>query len=564
MKCDDIIEKLEEYYLDTLKPIEKSAIESHLRECKKCQSEFAQVEKLIWYLDKFKEDVIIDGKETKVRKFIPNVKWLSLATAASILLSILVYLLLIKGEDFVMNGNATIQRGQSKFSIAQVNNLKVGDHIFAESDSLLLVNGCHKISIEKGTVLQILGEKSIALNSGKILCEIQKGGEGFPIKTPLGIVEVIGTKFIVEVFRKEEDMNKLTSFGIGTLVGVTVVSGYVYFTKDDTKITLKPGESIIAEKDKELLRTSTEKLKRLAESENKLSESERENSDLKAKIYELESKNTDLMAKVKSLEQLIKPPTDTTHKEESKEAKIERLLKNVDWGKIGKALYDAKGKITPELVKEFLPHLSTMAELQKLLGIPNMYAILNHEQTLKYVIPNYLKSTGKELTDEQKTKFNELLDSLWKEHQKVIQESDISYEIYKKWSEANEQLDTKTKEILGDKSYEMIKDSYLLHISYSTYPTLDTTHNYVGISDVSEIVNKWIKAYGLDDGFKSLLEPIASDLVKEDGIKGCGNVEPYIKATKKILQTINLNEEQTKKVKQSLIFFFYGTIKKSE
>lgn len=63
MKCDDIIEKLEEYYLDTLKPIEKSAIESHLRECKKCQSEFAQVEKLIWYLDKFKEDVIIDGKE---------------------------------------------------------------------------------------------------------------------------------------------------------------------------------------------------------------------------------------------------------------------------------------------------------------------------------------------------------------------------------------------------------------------------------------------------------------------------------------------------------------------
>ncbi len=112
---------------------------------------------------------------------------------------------------FIVEGGGPVQHGSTLRTTDEKANLCLG--------------GYAMIEIAPRSVLAIIGNRNaegVMLEQGKVYCEVESGkGRSFDVRTGLGTVSVLGTKFTVQV--KEDEM-KVREMVVKVIVGMVLVT----------------------------------------------------------------------------------------------------------------------------------------------------------------------------------------------------------------------------------------------------------------------------------------------------------------------------------------------------
>lgn len=254
------------YYVYGLaEPDERGEIERHLVACAECTGKVHQLEtekpKILAAIGQSPVPPGLEATVLALLKSAPvsampsrNRAWLAIpaSLAAALFLG---FLLLVPSSprNRIERGTVACRRGERWVASAAGTVLRSGDRLRADGPDtawLALEDGS-RISLTPGTTLEFHGGRGenpiLSLVEGSARCTVEKGERSFSLSTPSGMVTVLGTEFIVEIWNQGDPaMKKSLLVGGPIVVGVAVLTGSVMFRNPHGTVELKKGESATA------------------------------------------------------------------------------------------------------------------------------------------------------------------------------------------------------------------------------------------------------------------------------------------------------------------------------
>jgi hypothetical protein len=518
MRCKDCVERLEEYYLEILEPKEISDIKRHLESCQKCRQKFSELQKLTWYLGQFKPREVIPDERKVIRTQSPLKVWLPLAVAASILFALIAYMLIPEKQDILLKGDAIIQRNGKRFrTTAGESILNAGDTVFSRGNIVLLLKGVHRIEAEWGSALKLASGNKIQVMDGLVYCDINQKylKNGFSVETPLGVIDVTGTKFLVNVKKGGVTMKGLNVVFSGTVVACAVLTGVVLFrslTGVEKSQRINKDEVVIARKDMEGIRTSLKELTILREYTQDL---ERKNEELRNISEQLRLENEKLQTDVKSLSAKISPKEEAPKPKPEVIDRRKEALKKIDWKKFAKVMIleykdpEAFNEPSPELTSFFGELMKAIGELAKSYNV-SIDDVMDLPEVAKEMSKAFYEEAGIKLDETQLKKFDEMFSKeLDIKPEMTVLERRINTSNH--YRELRAQLDA----LLRPEQKDLLEKETgttggSLRFSFGL-------KSYQGPPGklVNDILNKWSKDLRLKDYEKDSIRPSAENYVRE-------------------------------------------------
>ena len=359
--CKEHRERLGEFLVGALDPRASGETERHIEGCGECSAELAELQRL--------EGVLWSAEPERVVK--AGVRRLAVAALALLAAGIAAVALVTfsgRGPHLLEGEIAGVRAGRGPLPVARP--------LAVAKSSKMVLPGVALIDAAAGARVLVEDHRAVRLDAGEAFFRVEAdGGGGFTVETPLGIVEVPGTSFGIEVVEEVEMPGNVVRGTAAAVVIVSVASGAIIWKALDEKtppVAVEAGKVGTARPGSFEITDPVAEAKRL---EDAMTVLRAERDSIAAGTKELERRLADLTAEAEALR---------AKEEESKDAKeaAEKLrlsfgsfadleeLRGTDWRALGEASARMT-KLMEELATLEKPFVEAPQELLVQIGIEN-------------------------------------------------------------------------------------------------------------------------------------------------------------------------------------------------